>query len=158
MSAVPDMRVQAAQLLDELLADTTAFAAALDSERSALRRRDAEAIDAASVTKRNVVKTIERRSADLVGLLGAPGGKPMGPSDIEAALAGWELDATWRTLTGKLARCRDENNVNGTIIALCRDLNDRLVALFDGDTPGASLYGDQGQVMRQGRSLAITQV
>lgn len=158
MSAASDRRGQAAQLLDELLADAADFADALESERSALRQRNADGIDAASVSKRRIVKTIERRSAELVGLLGVPDAAPPGPRDIETALARWELDATWRTLTGRLARCRDENNVNGSIIALCRDLNDRLVALFDGETPGASLYGDQGQVMRQGRSLAITQV
>ena len=157
MSDHQDLRSRAAQLLDGLLADAAAFAAALEDERSALQQRDAEAIDATSVSKRELVKAIERRSAALVDLLGLPGTAPAA-ADVETALAQFQLDGSWRSLTGQLAQCRDDNNVNGAIIAMSRNLNDRLLALFDGGAPGASLYGDQGQVMRQGRSLAITQV
>lgn len=133
----------------------------LNEERQALGGRDPEALERVTVAKQTLLKEMEQRVAAHEGFLSARR-LPPGKAGTEQFLADLpqdsELPALWQRLQESAAQCRDENRVNGSIVALSRVRVQRALELLHGKPDNAKTYGREGETHASARSQFIGSV
>lgn len=146
--------------LEAMEVATSELEAVLGAEREALGRRDREAIVALAAEKNTLLERLEglgRRQADLLRAQGYPATS----AGLDALLAepGAEALATrWHALRELLAACREQNQVNGSILRIAGEAMGRLLDLMRGTPQNLRLYGPGGTAHGSGGGTFNTRV
>ena len=135
------VRVEMAQAA-EVLTD------ALRAEREALNAGDTDALDAAGAAKAGGLDALESLDAERRHLLSALG-------DDQDALS---ADPEWRALRERLSACREANQVNGAIVAHQLNWVREALAMLNGESPSAMIYGPKGQQVGPALNMTRQQV
>lgn len=142
------------QLISAELTCAHALKEILQRELSALKSHNAEQVLAISREKQLAVEQMQthsRQREQFLSSLGAADGKKLLRTNANATCAD-----LWRQLEGVAARLRDQNEVNGSILALSQRHNQQALDLLCGRTNSRNTYGAKGQhnQMQSGHSLA----
>jgi flagellar biosynthesis/type III secretory pathway chaperone len=136
-----------AAVLDERIAAMSAVLEALQSERAALERRDAEALSSAVSAKQDSVRRADALPADARSLLAELGGSRRRGGGDPA------LGPRWQQLIGLTEQCRALNDGNGLLINGQRRIVDQALCLLRGQNSPPT-YGADGAA--SGRPAART--
>lgn len=134
-------------IVGESLAAAHSLERALQEERAALEREDADGLLAAGEAKRACVaalETLERRRQSLC----RDAGLDAGPAAMPALLARAQAPAAaaeWRELLGVLARAERVNMANGAIVRAKTEQLEAALAILGGDAAGPGIYEPAGK-------------
>lgn len=120
--------------------------ALLGEEHDALATGRPEAIDAATRSKETLVAELERLGALLAEALRVIGVEA--PDDLHERLErapASPVASSVRRLLDALAQCRQANARNGAAVRQLARHNHHLLSLLRGETPGATLYDNDGR-------------
>lgn len=160
MSTTPRAPATLADALEAMEAAASELEAVLGAEREALGRRDREAIATLAAEKNALLERLDglgRRQAELLRAQGYPASS----AGLDALLAepGAEaLAARWQALRELLAACREQNQVNGSILRIAGEAMGRLLDLMRGTPQNLRLYGPGGTANGSGGGTFNTRV
>jgi flagellar biosynthesis/type III secretory pathway chaperone len=139
--------------IEQCMALTEVLHSALLEERSALERRDGEALERSLTAKRECIRQLEQADPHerLTGAILGRGEEPS-TEDVLSYLASIGDDGTlarrWRTLLSATRECRDLNTINGRLAGALRDRAEQTLMLLRGLADGPGTYGPDGSVSR----------
>jgi flagellar biosynthesis/type III secretory pathway chaperone len=129
-------------VLDREIALAEELAATLTSERTALTGKEPEAVVEQAAIKTALIGRIESLESERRGLWNA--------EDLESSAS---VTIRWRSLMAVVARCRNDNDVNGYIINTRRGQVSQLIDAVRGGAPVT--YGPGGKTFARAlRALA----
>ncbi len=143
---IPQAVEQLCELLSMECALAQRFYEVLAQEQLALERSDTAAIQALAKEKSRLVAAIDEQAGQRERLTGGRSFTQLRancPASQQATLGEW-LDRTAQLLT----RCREQNDLNGRIIAATRRSVERALSLMRGQQPDAVLYTASGAAQR----------
>ncbi len=154
-----DCRNALLRLFASMQVDGSALLAALADERDALARREIAALEPLATSKEALVHKLDRHEAARQQLLATAGYANDGEAMLQCL--DW-CDSTgamrghWDEILTTLARCRDQNQVNGGVIDLSRQHMQRALEILHGQGGQGRVYDPKGHTGNSlpGRSLA----
>jgi len=141
-----------AEVLQAELSRARRMLEVLRLEREALEGRDFSAVEKAAGEKVRIIAALEDLAERQTRLLHAAGITTTGP-DVRDALERAGLPHVlpiWDELYDLLARCRQQNLVNGGVIEMSRRFAREVLAALHGTSPGSLLYGRCGETRHTG--------
>ncbi|GEM_PF-2166468 len=152
----PEGRQEAERLLEQELEATRRLLDLLDQENSALRARDAAALERIVPAKEALLKALDDRvdrHAQILRRLGLPQGRR--GSECLARMAGEAAIGLWHSLSEAAHRCREMNAVNGGLLSLAEVRVRHSLEVLRGRPDHAKTYGKGGQTRYSGHSHRI---
>jgi len=143
--------------LKQDIVDLKALKALLDKEKKCLKTRNSADIQNISQHKSQTIQQLDSRSK-LKARLIAASGLAIKPGQVGSTLSTLnddELMVLWHESRQKLASCKDQNVVNGTIISHSIQRTNKLMTIIRGQNQSPNLYGQQGKAQAYGQSTII---
>ncbi len=148
---------------DDLLTRETAQAEALrdalEQERTALHT-DPEQVTSLAKTKQQQLERMEHLHQERTSLLAACG-FAADASAMDACLRSCDpsgnLNRRWSALLDLIRTCRQQNEVNGAIVAASSQQLRQMLAILHGQQPGAGTYAPDGRPSDSGLSRTLAQ-
>jgi flagellar biosynthesis/type III secretory pathway chaperone len=154
-----------AQCLEQTLAGLKCMKRALEQEESALRLRDAAALDKSTRDKEILAGGLNTLAQKLEALLRAQGAPPglKGVARLLAQLPETEpasavLRKGWREIVGLMNACRKLNEINGAYIGLLRQHTQRSLDILHERSSQDMTYGPDGLGRRAKASRKLVSV
>lgn len=139
-----EREIGCSERLEEILAD----------EQRALTARDPQVLQEALAQKQGLLRELEQSVAAHEGFLTARR-LPPGKAGTRAFLSSLPQDAPehalWQRLQEVAVGCRENNRVNGSLVALGKVRTQRALEILCGSPDNAKTYGKAGEARNAGR-------
>lgn len=151
MESQKSLQQQMGALLEQESQLCTRLLSALNAELEALKLRDTSALEHAVEDKQGCVSALELNEQALFQLLSHSGfsGDANGFQQFLDSLAAsgdpCNIRNQWEILNGKIAQCRDLNQVNGRILNVSMANTQQVLNLLNGRDPVTSSYNHSGK-------------
>lgn len=142
-----EFKDQLANTLKRDLEDLSNLQELLSAEKHHLIAREHQAIDQITQQKDALIKQIESRAKAKAKML-ASSGLGIKPGEVTQSLAQLNspaLSELWQQSVDKLKHCKEQNEVNGRIIAMSLSRTNKLMSIIRGQSSVPALYGQQGK-------------
>jgi len=147
----PAIRQDLENLLSTACEQITELKAALLVEKIRLGENDTDGIQDSTSLKLESVKKMESVNDALLKLL-AEGGYSADMEGLRYCAETLGLKDKMTLLHKLMQDCMHQNRINGGVIEVNRNFNDKLLFILKGESSGSSLYGPAGK-MRSGKEF-----
>jgi flagellar biosynthesis/type III secretory pathway chaperone len=135
------------RLLEQQIACAEGLCQALAREGTALGSGTPEHVEEAATAKQELLAQMEQRLAAYEGFLAArrlPSGRRGSELFLAQLPAKAPERALWERLRELARQCREQNEVNGSLVAMCRTRAERALELLRGPGERLRTYGRAG--------------
>lgn len=135
------------RILEQELECTGALLQCLDTERSALSKRDLDVLEKTTAAKIQHTETLQKlgkQREQLVTALGFESGAAGLQRCLRSLPATEQLQQLWQQILDNLRACQDGNLTNGGILELGRQHVEQALRILRGQSGAPSLYDPHG--------------
>lgn len=124
------------------------------SEREALKMRDTDSLDKILQDKSTYMEKLEQSATMRQQWTRqvAQNDPEVAWNDLLSSLKGSDVKEQWLTLKKLFKRCKEENEINGRLVARNQQVYGRLIEILRGQTAAPNLYNAKGSASSQSGS------
>lgn len=117
-----------------------------ESEREALKQRDSETLDQIIQNKNTYLQTLENSAKLRMAWAQqmAQNNPEVSWESLIESLSETQVKEQWQTLKKLFKRCKEENEINGRLVARNQQVFGRLIEILRGQTSAPNLYNAKG--------------
>lgn len=117
-----------------------------ESEREALKTRDSDALETILQNKNECIQVLENSAKQraMWSQQAAQNDPENGWDTIIDSLSETQVKEQWSTLKQLFKRCKEENEINGRLVARNQQVFGRLIEILRGQTNTPNLYNAKG--------------
>ena len=148
------------QLLKQDLGKTDQLLQYLEAEKSAIEARDFDAYNKLLNNKKQLlieIEGLERERQTMMQQMEFSADKEGFQQFLNYVPSSWKarFEDLWQSLSDKLNRCRDLNQINGKILLHAQIATERLMQLMKGVAPNQMVYRPNGRTSMLGNQRTI---
>ncbi|MDX1693365.1 MAG: flagellar protein FlgN [Ketobacteraceae bacterium] len=132
----------------------------LEAEKSAIEKRDLDGYHGLQNNKKQLlieIESLDRERKSLMESMGFSADKQGFQSFLQQVPANWRsrFEHLWESLSGKLNRCKDLNQVNGKILLHAQIATERLMQMIKGVSTNETVYQQNGRTSQGGNARCL---